>query len=152
MTRRFLARDNLSACTRPIIYLLKCAAKNIKNDYNLGAMVARSLSLACAHNTTSRLYCGGIATLVREYIKDTKLCKVEKLEDVARGSNMLTHKTLAHLDMLHYASTELFLYRFMLKRKSFVAIFLPRDYLFQKEDEWKETDALASLWSPTTMI
>ena len=54
---------------------------------------------------------------------------------------MLTPKTLAHLDMLHYASAKLFMYRFMLKRKSFVAIFLPRDVLFHKEDEWKETDA-----------
>ena len=107
-----------------------CAAKNIKPTYNLGAMVARSLSLACSHNTASRLYCGAIATLVREYIKGTKLFKVEKLEDVARGSNMLTHKTLTHLDMLHYVSVELFLYRFMLKRKSFVAIFLLHDDLF----------------------
>ena len=104
-------------------------------------MVARSLSLACSHNIATRLYCGAVVTLVRNYIKDTKLFKVEKLEDVARGSNMLTHNTLAHLDMLHYVSAELFLYRFMLRRKSFVAIFLPRDDLFQKEDEWKETDA-----------
>ena len=32
----FLARDNTSACTGPIIYLLKCAKENKPCEYNLG--------------------------------------------------------------------------------------------------------------------
>jgi hypothetical protein len=140
LTRGFLARDNLSACSRSIIYLLRCAAMNIEPTYNLGAMVARSLSLACSHNSASRLYCGGIATLVRNYIQDSRLFRVVELKDAARGSNMLTPKTLARLDMLHYATAESILHKFMVRRNSFVAILLPREDFFQREDAWKETE------------
>ena len=41
LARGFLARDNTSACTRPIVYLLKCAKENKACEYNLGVILAR---------------------------------------------------------------------------------------------------------------
>jgi hypothetical protein len=40
LARGFLARDNFSACTSPIVYLLKCAKEGRRCEYNLGVCLA----------------------------------------------------------------------------------------------------------------
>ena len=40
LARGFVARDNTSACTEPMIYLLKCAKENTPYAYNLGVILA----------------------------------------------------------------------------------------------------------------
>jgi hypothetical protein len=63
LTRGTLARDNASRCIVPIVYLLKCTADGTLPRYNVGALVARSIALACHHNTATTLYCGGSLVL-----------------------------------------------------------------------------------------
>ena len=74
LARGFLARDNTSACTGPIIYLLKCAKENKACEYNLGVILARSLHNAVSRNVSdgTPIYAGAIATLVYKYIKDER--------------------------------------------------------------------------------
>jgi hypothetical protein len=50
LARGFLARDNSTAYTAPILHLLKCAKEGIASTYNLGVMLARTLSYSVAHN------------------------------------------------------------------------------------------------------
>ena len=74
LARGFLARDNNSACTGPMVYLLKCAKENTPCEYNLGVILARSLNSAVSRNVTDQtpIYAGAIATLVYDYIKDER--------------------------------------------------------------------------------
>ena len=74
LARGFLARDNNSACTRPIVYLLRCAKENLPCEFNLGVILARSLHTAVSINVTDAtpIYAGAIATLVYNYIKDER--------------------------------------------------------------------------------
>jgi hypothetical protein len=70
LARGFLARDNSSACTAPILHLLRYAKEGVAPTYNLGVMLARTLSYFVAHNyNDTPLTCGGIPTLVYDYIK-----------------------------------------------------------------------------------
>jgi hypothetical protein len=48
--RGFLARKNTTACTGPIIYLLRCAKEGTYPDYNLGAILARTLAYVVSQN------------------------------------------------------------------------------------------------------
>jgi hypothetical protein len=71
LARGFLARDNSSGCTTPILNLLRCVKEGVAPTYNLGVMLARTLSYSVAHNhNNTPLTCADIATLVYEHIKD----------------------------------------------------------------------------------
>ena len=74
LARGFLARDNNSACTGPMVYLLKCAKENTTCEYNLGVILARTLHLAVRRNMTDTtpIYAGAIATLIYEHIKEER--------------------------------------------------------------------------------
>jgi hypothetical protein len=68
LVRGFLARKNTTPCTGPTIYLLRCATEGRYPDYNLGVIIARTLSYAVAHNDTKPLFVGAIATLIYKHI------------------------------------------------------------------------------------
>ena len=74
LARGFLARDNTSACTGPIVYLLKCAKEGTPCQFNLGVVLARTLHIAVRRNLTDEtpIYGGAIATLVYEHIKEER--------------------------------------------------------------------------------
>ena len=74
LARGFPARDNTSACTRPIIYLLKCAKENKACEYNLGVILARSLNNAVSRNVSdgTPIYAGAITTFIYKYIKNER--------------------------------------------------------------------------------
>jgi hypothetical protein len=112
--------------------LLKCVALDITPEYNLGAILARSMSLACSRNESSSIYYGGITSLVREYLKDTRLFVGRDPTDVANGTKYLDASTLEHLEMLLYHSSGAYLYRFMTRRGNFMVVAPPR--------KWKATD------------
>ena len=98
LARGFLARDNTSACTGPIIYLLKCEKENKACEYNLGVILARSLNIAVSRNVSdgTPIYAGAISTLIYKYIKDERgyddnmgtLVEKSTLLDFALLSNM----------------------------------------------------------------
>ena len=94
LTRGFLARDNFSSCTKPIMYWLKCAIDQASPTYNLGAMLARSLSLACVHNWATPRHCGGIATLVANYLAGEYGWTRKNYGSLAIGTNVLDNETL----------------------------------------------------------
>jgi hypothetical protein len=50
LARGFLARDNSSACTSPIVYLLRCAKEGRSCEYNLGVILARTLHFVVRNN------------------------------------------------------------------------------------------------------
>jgi hypothetical protein len=69
LERGFLARNNSSGCTTPILHFLRCK-KGVAPTYNLEVILAITLSYSVAHNYhDTPLTCEGIATLVYEYIK-----------------------------------------------------------------------------------
>ena len=45
LVRGFLARKNTTACTWPIIYLLRCAKDGTNPNFNLGVILARNFVL-----------------------------------------------------------------------------------------------------------
>jgi len=56
LVKGFLPRKNSTACTGPIIHLLKYAKEEVASHYNLGVMLARSLSYSVNHNESKPLY------------------------------------------------------------------------------------------------
>jgi hypothetical protein len=91
LARGFLARDNSSACTLPIVYLLKCAKEGRSCDYNLGVIISRTLHFALRNNEHGTpVFAGAIATLVYEHIK-TKRHFPKDMGTVVEESNLLLY-------------------------------------------------------------
>jgi hypothetical protein len=80
LVREFLTRKNTTACTGPIIYLLRCAKEGTFPDYNLGVIIARTLSYVVSHNDSKPLYAGAIAILNNEHIKNERKFKYKGTE------------------------------------------------------------------------
>jgi hypothetical protein len=49
--------------------LIECAKEGTFPDYNLGAILGRTLSYVVAHNYSKPIYAGAIATMIYEHIK-----------------------------------------------------------------------------------
>ena len=132
LARGFLARDNNSACTGPMVYLLKCAKENTPCEYNLGVILARSLNTAVSRNITDQtpIYAGAIATMVYNYIKNERgygdnmgtLVQESKLLDFA----LTTRMDISTLYWEHY------LYNYLSTSGQRVSIRLPRTDLFDR--------------------
>jgi hypothetical protein len=70
-----LARKNTTACNGSIIYLLRYAKEGTFPDYNLGLILARTLSYVVAYNDSKPLYVGNIATMIYAHIKTERKFK-----------------------------------------------------------------------------
>jgi hypothetical protein len=112
LARCFLARDNSSACTSPIVYLLKCAKEGRRCEYNLGVILARTLHFDVRNNEYGTpLFDGAIATLVYEHIRIEKNFPEEMGTEV-KESNLLNTELLEHMDIMIWHRNH-FLYRYM---------------------------------------
>ena len=89
LVRGFLARKNTTACTGPVIYLLRYAKIGTYLDFNLGVILARTLSYVVAHNESKPLYAGVIATMVYEHIKEE--IRFENIGTEILESNLLDY-------------------------------------------------------------
>jgi hypothetical protein len=69
LVRGFLDRKNVTACTGHVVYLLRCARNVTYPAFNLGEVLARTLSYVAHHNDSKPLYAGAIATMVYEHIR-----------------------------------------------------------------------------------
>jgi hypothetical protein len=56
LARGFLARDNSTSCTAPILHLLRCAKERVDPEYNLGVMLARMLLLFGKYGHIAQVY------------------------------------------------------------------------------------------------
>ena len=132
LARGFLARDNSSACTGPMIYLLKCAKENIPCEYNLGVILARSLHLAVRRNNTdyTPIYAGAIATLVYEHIKEERGFD-NNMGSLVRESNLLDFTLTSRMEMSERHEDH-YMYSYKSSNGQNVSIRLPRADLFDR--------------------
>lgn len=136
LARGFLARDNTSACTGPMIYLLKCAMENTTPVYNLGTILARTLHLAVSRNGTDNtpLYGGAIATLIHEYIMAERGFN-DNLGTIVNEPRLLDFGLLFRMDMSR-AEKEYFSYCYKDSNGHIVSVRLPCADLFDRETKW----------------
>jgi hypothetical protein len=98
LVRGFLARKNVTACAGHVVYLLRCARNGTYPTFNLGVILARTLSYDLYHNESKPLYDGAIATMVYEHIREEwgfNNIGTEILE-----SNLLDSTMLVKMDIL----------------------------------------------------
>jgi hypothetical protein len=132
LARGFLARDNNSACTGPMVYLLKCAKENTTCGYNLGVILARSLHTAVSRNITDQtpIYAGAIATLVYEYIKDERGYG-DNMGTPVIESNLLDFALTTRMD-ISVMHGDHYWYNYLSTNGQRVPIRLPRADLFDR--------------------
>lgn len=145
LCRGFLARKNATGCTGPIIYLLRCAIKGVKPEYNLGVILARTLNRVVKHNETKPLYCGAIATLVFEYLEKERNFK--SMGTPVQGASLLDVSTLFRMGILKTYNSYT-VYQYMARRGRLGTTLLPRVEYFDRlsnkwtvpidENEWEE--------------
>lgn len=134
LCRGFLARKNSTGCTGPIIYLLRCAKEGVDPEYNLGVIIARTLSYAVKHNETKPLHCGAIATLVYEYLKHEK--NFEYMGNPVPGPVLLDTSMLLRMGILREYGTHM-MYQYMVNRGRLESTLLPRvDYFDRITNKW----------------
>jgi hypothetical protein len=138
LARGFLARDNSTSCTTNIYHLLKCAKEGVSPAYNLGVMLARTLSYSVTHNYQGTpLVCGGIATLIHNYIKDDMHLD-DFLGTPARGTSRLDENVLERMDILYKYAPGVNFYRYMTADGSLATTSLPRpEYFDRQRGMWK---------------
>lgn len=135
LARGFLARDNTSACTGPMIYLLKCAKENTPSEYNLGAILARTLHLSVNRNDTNKtpIYAGAIATLVFEHIKEERGFD-DNMGTLVMESRLLDFNLTCRMDMSR-VERDYYSYCYKSANGQIVSIRLPRADLFDRTTE-----------------
>ena len=142
LARGFLARDNNSACTGPIVYLLRCAKENIPCEFNLGVILARSLRTAVSRNVTDKtpIYAGAIATLVFNYIKDERGYD-DNMGTHLRESNLLDFVLTTRMDISTTYGDQ-YWYNYLSSDGERVPIRLPRTDLFDRNTgRWRLDEA-----------
>ena len=132
LARGFLARDNTSACTGPMVYLLKCAKENTPCEYNLGVILARSLHNVVRRNATdfTPIYVGAIATLVFKYIKDERRYG-DDMGTLVEKSKLLDFTLMTNMSM-SVPCGGIHLYTYLGVNGQQVFIRLPRTNLFDR--------------------
>jgi hypothetical protein len=90
---------------------LKCAAENTPPEYNVEALAARSIALACQHNNATSLYCGGIVTLLSKYLENGSRLNLNNLWEEGFGTNLLDRNTLVQLEILEPSSRSYLVYQ-----------------------------------------
>ena len=135
LERGFLARDNTSSCTGPMVYLLKCAKEGTPCQYNLGVILARSLHLAVSRNITddTPIFSGAIATLVYEHIKEERGFD-DNIGTVVGGSNLLDFCLTSRMEMSERYEDH-YLYFYNSSNGQRVSIRLPRTNVFDRHNE-----------------
>jgi hypothetical protein len=134
LARGFLATDNSSACTSPIVYLLKCAKEGKSCEYNLGVILARTLHFAVRNNEHGTpIFASAIATLVYEHIK-TERQFPKDMGTVIEESNLLNTDLLQCMDMMIWHRNG-FLYQYMGVDGQMVSIMPPRTDHFERNTE-----------------
>ena len=123
LVRGFLARKNTTACTGPVIYLLRCAKEVTYPDYNLGVILARTLSYAVSHNESKPLYAGAIATMVYEHIKTER--KFKNIGTEILESNLLDFTLLLNMEIIRMWNNDFVMYKYMVRHCSFTCTVLP---------------------------
>jgi hypothetical protein len=98
LVRGFLESKNTTACTGPVIYLLRYAKNGTYLDFNLGVILARILSYVVAHNGSKPLYAGAIATMVYEHIKEER--RFRNIGTEVLESNLLDSEMLLKMKIL----------------------------------------------------
>jgi hypothetical protein len=136
LARGFLARDNSSACTSPIVYLLKCAKDGKSCEYNLGVILARTLHLAVRNNEHGTpIFAGAISTLVYEHIK-TERHIPKDMGTIVEESNLLNTDLLQHMDVMIWHRNS-FLYQHMGVDGQMVSIMPPpTDIFYRNTEKW----------------
>ena len=138
----FLARDNNSGCTGPIIYLLRCVKENIPCEFNLGVILARSLHTVVSRNFTDKtpIYVGAIATLVFNYIEDERGCD-DNMGTRVRESNLLDFVLTSLMDISTTYGDQ-YWYNYLSSNGERVSIRLPRTDLFDRNTrKWRVDEA-----------
>ena len=141
LARGFLARDNSSACTGPMIYLLKCAKENTPCEYNLGVILARTLHFAVSRNNTDEtpIYAGAIATLVYEHIKNERGFG-DNMGTRVEESKLLDFTLLSRMEMGERHG-EHYIYSYKGSNGQNVPVRLPRVDLFDRTlGKWTVAD------------
>ena len=113
LVKGFLPRKNSTACTGPVLHLLKCAKEGVASNYNLGVMLARTLSYSVFHNESKPLFAGAIATMIHDYIK-TEINSTYGGTEVP-GSNLLDLEMLLRMKILLPWGDNFYLYCYMVK-------------------------------------
>jgi hypothetical protein len=133
LERGFLARNNSSGCTTPILHFLRCK-KGVAPTYNLEVILAITLSYSVAHNYhDTPLTCGGIVTLFYECIEvDMNLSsdfgtKVDKV-------SILTLEVLVNMGILFNYTAELNYYKYMTANGDYTVTHLSRSELFNRTE------------------
>jgi hypothetical protein len=104
---------------------LRCAKKGTYPDFNLGVILARSLSYVVAHNESKPIYSGAISTMVFEYIKEEK--KLGEIGTEILESNLLDFDMLFKMGILVRAWDNNFVkYRYMVRENVSNFTMLPR--------------------------
>lgn len=136
LLRGFLARKNTTACTCPVIYLLRCAKNGTYPDFNLGVILARTLSYVVAHNESKPLYAGAIATMVYERIKEEMI--FEDIGTEILESNLLDYAKLVKMDILvRVWYTDFWKYKYMVRQGYFTCIVLAHlEYFDRLSNRW----------------
>jgi hypothetical protein len=98
LVRGFLARKNTTACTGPIIYLLRCAKDGTHPNFKLGVIISRTLSYAVCHNESKPTYAGAIAAMVYEHIKEER--RFRNIGTEVLESNLLDSEMLLKMKIL----------------------------------------------------
>jgi hypothetical protein len=148
LVRGFLARKNSTACTGPVIYLLKCAKEGRAPDYNLGVILARTLSYAVKHNLGKPLFAGAIATMVYEHIKDE--IKFSNKGTKILETNLLDFSMLIKMQIVRKWPSGIFMYQFMVRRGRLESTVLPRvEYFDRSSDKWTVPELDEPSWDNT---
>jgi hypothetical protein len=80
--------------------LLKCVVDHVHTRYNVGALVARSIALACQHNSSTALYYGVLDTMIGKYIESDCGFSMANAIGEALGTKWLDRETLVNLEIL----------------------------------------------------
>jgi hypothetical protein len=129
-----------------MLYLLKCAKAGRFPDYNLGVILARTLSYAVSHNSSTPLFVGAIATLYN--IKDER--KLSNPGTKINESNLIDLNVLKNMGIMRLWRDGIYMYQYMVKRGHFECTILPHlDYFDRLSDKWIAPEETHSSWDDT---
>jgi hypothetical protein len=90
--------------------------------------------------TSTALYCGGLATLIRKYIESDCGLYMDNAGGGALGTKYLDRETLVNLEILEKSSNASYFYMFKDEFGTFSKINLSRPRLFDSTNKkWKVT-------------
>jgi hypothetical protein len=114
---------------------LRCAKDGTYPGYNLGVILARTLSYDVSHNESTPIYDGAITTMVYEHIKEKR--KFRNIGTKVLESKNLDYNMLLKMDVIRMWNNDFVMYKCMVRCGTFTCTVLLRlEYFNMLSNRW----------------